>query len=66
MAMDPPVARTGGQPLLRDHVIRIRVSAVGLESLDQFAASEQRTRSDMIRLLLRDGMEARTARLGKR
>lgn len=59
--MDPPVARTAGR-LARDQMIHIRLSASGLAALDALAKAEERTRSDMIRLLLRDGVEARKAR----
>lgn len=56
--MDPPVARTGGpKPPPRGNVVQIRLTDAGLAALDQLARREERTRSDMIRILLRRGME---------
>lgn len=57
--MDPPVARTGGQKPRRDAVIGVRLSSTALASIDQLAEKEERTRSDMIRVLLRVGIENR-------
>lgn len=56
--MDSPVRRRGEQPAPKGNVVRLRVSDAGLAALDALAEREQRTRSDMIRILLRRGMEA--------
>lgn len=61
MFTDSPVARPGSHPVRR-RVIQLRLSEAGLDAIDKLAAAEQRTRPDMIRLLLADGMAARAAR----
>lgn len=38
----------------------VRLSAVGVEQLDQIAEREERTRSQVIRMLLREALEARS------
>lgn len=55
--MDGPV-RAPGDAETRDRVLHIRVTETGLRALDQQAAREHRTRSDMVRVLLRRGLEA--------
>lgn len=60
--IDPPVARAGGQRPRRDAVIKVRLTQDALAYVDQLAASEERTRSDMIRILLRLGVEAHRKR----
>ncbi len=55
--MDSPVARAGKQPV-RNNIVQVRLSDSGLAALDTLAAREERTRSDMIRILLRRGMES--------
>jgi hypothetical protein len=55
--MDSPVRRPGEHLDLKDTVVRLRVSQAGMEALDALAEREQRTGSDMIRVLLRRGME---------
>ena len=55
--MDSPVRRRGEQPAAKDNVVHLRVSAAGMAALDALAEREQRTRSDMLRVLLRRGME---------
>lgn len=57
--MDPPVARTTGKHPLRDVTLSIRLTSGTLTWIDSQAAKEERTRSDMIRILLRDGIEHR-------
>lgn len=58
MEMDRPVRRTGGKEPVRNNVVQVRFTDAGLAALDQLAKREERTRSDMIRILLRRGMEA--------
>lgn len=43
---------------MRGNVVQVRLSDAGLAALDELARREERTRSDMIRILLRRGMEA--------
>lgn len=57
--MDQPVARPAGKRATRDAVIGIRLTREALAYVDQLAAKEDRTRSDMLRILLRDGIEHR-------
>jgi metal-responsive CopG/Arc/MetJ family transcriptional regulator len=57
--MDPPVARTGGKRAPRDVTLSIRLTRETLAWIDSQAAKEERTRSDMLRILLRDGIEHR-------
>lgn len=57
--MDPPVARTGGKRPPRDVTLSIRLTRETLAWIDSQAAKEERTRSDMLRILLRDGIEHR-------
>lgn len=57
--MDRPVQRVGGKQPPRNNVVQVRFTDAGMAALDELAAKEQRTRSDMIRILLRLGMEAR-------
>lgn len=59
MELDPPVARTGGTKLRREVVIGVRLTRDALAAIDALADKEQRTRSDMIRILLRAGLDAR-------
>lgn len=59
MELDPPVARTGGVKPRREVVIGVRLTIDALAAIDELADKEQRTRSDMIRILLRAGLEAR-------
>jgi len=59
MTIDPPVARTGGKRPKREAVIGIRLTRDALATIDALADREQRTRSDMIRVLLRTGIEHR-------
>lgn len=42
--------------------IAIRLSEAGLEQIDKIAAAEERTRSQVIRILLREALEARARR----
>lgn len=46
------------QPRLK---VAVRLSAAGLDAVDAFAATEDRTRSDMIRVLLVEAIAARKA-----
>lgn len=55
--MDPPVARTGGKRPIRSETVHIRLTEDALAQLDKLAAQEERTRSDMIRVLIRRGWE---------
>lgn len=55
--MDAPVRRRGEQLTVKDGMIRLRVSQAGMQALDAMAEREQRSRSDMVRVLLRRGME---------
>jgi metal-responsive CopG/Arc/MetJ family transcriptional regulator len=57
--MDPPVARTGGAKSKREATIGVRLTPDALAYIDKLAEKEERTRSDMIRVLLRVGMEHR-------
>lgn len=56
--MDTLVRRTPGQPP-RERTVCVRLSAAALTAVDDLAAREERTRSDMLRVLLRIGMEHR-------
>lgn len=62
--LDPPTRKPGAAK--RETTIGIRISEAGLKALDELAEQEQRTRSDMVRILLREGMEARARRGGRR
>ena len=55
--MDPPVARTTGKRPNREVTIHIRVTEQMLDGIDKLAKNEERTRSDMIRVLIRRGWE---------
>lgn len=55
--MDPPVARTGGRRAAREVTVHVRLTREASDYIDRLAEKEQRTRSDMVRLLLRRGME---------
>lgn len=57
--MDPPVARTGGAKPKREVTIGVRLTHDALAYIDELAKKEERTRSDMIRVLLRVGIEGR-------
>ena len=57
--LDPPVARTGGKRPPREVTLHIRVTQQAVEAIDRLAEEQQRTRSDMIRILLKRGMEAK-------
>lgn len=46
--------------------VTIRLSPSGLEEIDRYAAAEQRTRSDMIRVLLGEAIAARRKREARR
>lgn len=53
--MDPPVART--KRPAREVTVHVRLTADALARIDQLAAQEERTRSDMVRVLIRRGWE---------
>lgn len=55
--MDPPVARAAGKRAVRDETVHIRLTRDALQRIDALATQEERTRSDMIRVLLRRGWE---------
>jgi metal-responsive CopG/Arc/MetJ family transcriptional regulator len=55
--MDAPVARTGGKRAKREVTVHVRLTEDALAYIDALAARDERTRSDMIRVLLRKGME---------
>jgi metal-responsive CopG/Arc/MetJ family transcriptional regulator len=54
---DPPVQRRGGPRQPRTERIIIRLTPDALAQIDQLAEKEQRTRSDMVRILLNRGLE---------
>lgn len=49
----------------RDAVLRVRVRADTLATLDALAEDEQRTRSDMARILLSEALKRRAHRTGR-
>lgn len=55
--MDPPVQRRGGKRAPRTTRIVIRLTEEARDLIDSIAAKEQRTRSDMVRILLQRGIE---------
>jgi hypothetical protein len=55
--VDPPVARTGGKRAPREVTLHLRVTLEYAAYIDSLAAKEERTRSDMLRILLRRGTE---------
>lgn len=54
--MDPPVARPGKRAP-REVTLHLRVTQEMVDYLDSLAEQEDRTRSDVLRTLLRKGME---------
>jgi len=52
-------------PPKREQVV-VRLSTDALEGVDNYAAAEGRTRSDMIRILLREAILARRKREARR
>ena len=54
---DPPVHRRAGHRHPRTERIIIRLTPEGLAAIDALAKKEQRTRSDMVRILLNRGLE---------
>lgn len=54
--MDPPVRR--GKTIERTEILTLRISKQGLAAVDAMAELEDRSRSDMVRILLKRGMEA--------
>lgn len=59
--MDTPAARAGRRPV-RDTTVSIRLTGEAARFIDGLATREERTRSDMIRVLLREGIDARRRR----
>lgn len=55
--MDAPVARTGRKRAPREVTVHVRLTQEASDYIDMLAVKEERTRSDMVRLLLRRGME---------
>jgi uncharacterized protein (DUF1778 family) len=55
--MDPPVQRRAGKRQPRDVRVIIRLTQEARDLIDKIAAKEQRTRSDMVRILLQRGIE---------
>lgn len=55
--MDPPVARPGKKRAPREVTLHLRVTQELADYLDGIAEAEERTRSDVLRTLLRKGME---------
>jgi metal-responsive CopG/Arc/MetJ family transcriptional regulator len=55
--MDSPVARTTGTRSKREMTLHIRVTEEMVKRLDEQARKEQRSRSDMLRVLIRRGWE---------
>jgi hypothetical protein len=53
---EPPVRR--GKTVPRPKVVNLRMSVAGLAAIDALAVREDRTRSDMMRILLKRGMDA--------
>jgi hypothetical protein len=55
--LDGPVGRPGADMARRDVRLGLRVSTRALAAIDALAAKEHRTRSDMVRVLLRRGLD---------
>jgi Arc/MetJ-type ribon-helix-helix transcriptional regulator len=55
--MDQPVSRTGKRRAVRDVTVHVRLTQEASDYIDTLAEKEERTRSDMVRILLRRGME---------
>jgi len=53
--LDGPVVRS--KRAAREITVHVRMTAEALDRIDRQAAREERTRSDMIRVLLRRGWE---------
>ncbi len=47
-----------GKTVPRPKVVNLRMSVAGLAAIDALAVREDRTRSDMMRILLKRGMDA--------
>lgn len=52
--LDPPVKRGPLPP--RDRIVTLRITGDALAAVDRLAADEQRSRSDMLRVLLSRGL----------
>lgn len=52
------------RPTPKRSQVVVRLSETGLEAIDEYAQAEQRTRSDMIRILLAEAITARRKREG--
>lgn len=57
MDMDSQVARTTGTKAKREVTLHVRLAQESLDNIDEQAEKEGRTRSDMVRMLLRRGWE---------